>query len=117
MNAYGLIQSVIKSLIFAVLALSAFIITKRAGIPTLFVFSLEKVNRISATQQFIKRIDDDSEERSILRTEIKSCQRCLRSGQVIVFQTLKNTPSLSHGVSYTCFLMQVYFYNIYKKNL
>ena len=46
MNVYGLIQSVIKSLVALVLAfICIYYNKKRAGIPTLFVFSLEKVNQ------------------------------------------------------------------------
>ncbi len=54
MNAYGLIQSVIKP-DGLVLALSAFIIIKPWGIPTLFVFSLKSYCAdIALTQQFVK---------------------------------------------------------------
>ena len=79
--------------------------------PTLFMFSLEKVNQCwhSSTQQFIKRIDDDSEECSILKNWTKIVPALFTLWPSRVFQDFENTSGLSHGVSYLVSLCKVYF--------
>ena len=81
--------------------------------PTLFMFSLEKVNQCwhSATQQFIKRIDDDSEECSILKNWTKIVPALFTVWPSRVFQDFENTSSLSHArLAFFCAITPPFFY-------